>query len=86
MPAHHDVQSSDVFPRRLRGTFAAAAGRGPLDFPKLLLTPGRRATMHSLAMMAEVVHGAFYRFADAARFSLARGGTPARIGDRLPAS
>jgi hypothetical protein len=80
------VQSSHVFPRRLHGTFAAAARRGPLDFPELLLTPGRRATMHSLAMKAEVVHGAFYRFADAARCSLARGVTPARIDDRLPAS
>src|SRR5205814_3599207 len=40
MPAHHDVRSSDVFTRRLHGTLAAAAERGPLDFPELLLTPG----------------------------------------------
>jgi uncharacterized protein len=75
MPAHHDVRSSDVFTRRLHGTLAAAAERGPLDFPGLLLTPGVGArTVHSLAMVAEVVHGAPFRFRDPARFSLAHGG------------
>ncbi|MBR0868968.1 DUF763 domain-containing protein [Bradyrhizobium tropiciagri] len=75
MPAHHDVRSSDVFVRRLHGTLAAAAERGPLDFPELLLTPGVGArTVESLAMVAEVVHGAPYRFRDPARFSLAHGG------------
>jgi hypothetical protein len=75
MPAHHDVRSSDVFIRRLHGTLAAAAERGPLDFPELLLTPGVGArTVQSLAMVAEVVHGAPYRFDDPARFSLAHGG------------
>ncbi|MGJ4946051.1 DUF763 domain-containing protein [Bradyrhizobium sp. HKCCYLS1011] len=75
MPAHHDVRPKDVFARRLHGTLAAAAERGPLDFPELLLTPGVGArTVRSLAMVAEVVHGAPYRFADPARFSLAHGG------------
>jgi hypothetical protein len=75
MPAHHDVRSSDVFTRRLHGTLAAAADRGPVDFPELLLTPGVGArTVRSLAMVAEVVHGAPYRFQDPARFSLAHGG------------
>jgi hypothetical protein len=75
MPAHHDVRSSDVFSRRLHGTLAAAAERGPIDFPELLLTPGVGArTVRSLAMVAEVVHGAPYRFGDPARFSLAHGG------------
>jgi hypothetical protein len=75
MPAHHDVRSSDVFTRRLHGTLAAAAERGPVDFPELLLTPGVGArTVQSLAMVAEVVHGAPYRFGDPARFSLAHGG------------
>ena len=84
MPAHHDVRSSDVFIRRLHGTLAAAADRGPIDFPDLLLTPGVGArTVQSLAMVAEVVHGAPYRFHDPARFSLAHGGkdrirTPSR--------
>jgi hypothetical protein len=75
MPAHHDVRSSDVHIRRLHGTLAAAAERGPVDFPELLLTPGVGArTVQSLAMVAEVVHGAPYRFDDPARFSLAHGG------------
>lgn len=75
MPAHHDVRSSDVFVRRLHGTLAAAAERGPTDFPELLLTPGVGArTVRSLAMVAEVIHGTPYRFDDPARFSLAHGG------------
>jgi hypothetical protein len=75
MPVHHDVRSSDVFSRRLHGTLAAAAERGPVDFPGLLLTPGvGLRTVRSLAMVAEVVHGAPYRFTDPARFSLAHGG------------
>jgi hypothetical protein len=75
MPAHHEVRSSDVFTRRLHGTLAAAAERGPPDFAELLLTPGVGArTVRSLAMVAEVVHGAPYRFRDPARFSLAHGG------------
>ena len=75
MPAHHDVRASDVFVRRLHGTLAAAAEQGPKDFPELLLSPGVGArTVRSLAMVAEVVHGAPYRFQDPARFSLAHGG------------
>ena len=75
MPAHHDVRTSDVFIRRLHGTLAAAAELGPADFPELLLTPGVGArTVQSLAMVAEIVHGAPYRFQDPARFSLAHGG------------
>jgi hypothetical protein len=75
MPAHHEVRSSDVFLRRLHGTLTATAERGPVDFPELLLTPGVGArTVRSLAMVAEVVHGAPYRFRDPARFSLAHGG------------
>jgi hypothetical protein len=75
MPAHHDVRASDVFTRRLHGTLAAAAELGPKDFAGLLLTPGVGArTVESIAMVAEVVHGAPYRFRDPARFSLAHGG------------
>jgi uncharacterized protein len=75
MPEHHDVRPGDVFTRRLHGTLAAAVERGPVDFQELLLTPGVGArTVQSLAMVAEVVHGAPYRFQDPARFSLAHGG------------
>ncbi len=75
MPAHHDVRPKDVILRRLHGALAAAADRAPEDFTELLLVPGVGArTVHSLAMVAEVVHGAPCRFADPARFSLAHGG------------
>jgi uncharacterized protein len=75
MPAHHEVRASDVMVRRLHGTLAAAAERGPTDFPALLLVPGVGArTVEALAMVAEVVHGAPCRFADPARFSFAHGG------------
>ena len=41
----------------------------------MLLTPGVGArTVKALAMVAEVVHGAPYRFTDPARFSFAHGG------------
>jgi uncharacterized protein len=75
MPAHHEVRSGDMFERRLRGNLAAAADCGPTDFPELLLIPGvGPRTVQALAMVAEVVHGAPYRFADPARFSVAHGG------------
>ena len=75
MPTHHDVRATDVVTRRLHGALAAAAERGPKDFPELLLTPGVGArTVRALAMVAEVVHGAPYRFSDPARFSFAHGG------------
>ena len=61
--------------RRLYGNLAAAADRGPTDFPELLLTPGvGPRTVRALAIVAEVVHGAPYRFSDPARFSFAHGG------------
>lgn len=75
MPAHHDVRPKDVMLRRLHGALAAAADRAPADFSELLLVPGVGArTVHSLAMAAEIIHGAPCRFADPARFSLAHGG------------
>ena len=80
MPAHHDVHPSDVFERRLHGTLAAAAAAGPADFPELLLVPGvGPRTVQSLAMVAEVVHGAPCRFTDPARFSFAHGGKDTRL-------
>ena len=75
MPAHHEVRPSDVLVRRLHGNLAAAADRGPSDFCELLLIPGIGArTVRALAMVAEIVHGAPYRFTDPARFSFAHGG------------
>ena len=75
MPAHHDVRPSDVLQPRLQASLAAAADRGPVDFADLLLVPGVGArTVRALAMVAEVVHGAPFRFTDPARFSFAHGG------------
>jgi hypothetical protein len=75
MPAHHEVRATDVLIRRLHGSLAAAADRGPVDFAELLLVPGvGRRTVAALAMVAEIVHGAPYRFTDPARFSFAHGG------------
>ncbi|MET0314254.1 MAG: DUF763 domain-containing protein, partial [Hansschlegelia sp.] len=75
MPAHPDVRRQDVVERRLQGAIAAAAERGPKDFPDLLLTPGVGGrTVRALALVAEVVHGAPCRFSDPARFSFAHGG------------
>ncbi|MGO4740566.1 DUF763 domain-containing protein [Bosea sp. 2KB_26] len=75
MPAHHEVRPKDVIARRLHGALAAAADSAPADFSELLLVPGVGArTVRSLAMVAEVIHGAPCRFADPARFSLAHGG------------
>jgi hypothetical protein len=90
MPAHHDVRAEDIVARRLHGNLAAAAERGPQDFAELLLVPGVGArTVRALAQVAEVVHGAPYRFSDPARFSLAHGGkdrhpfpVPLRVYDR----
>ena len=90
LPDHHDVRAEDVVERRLHGALAAAADRGPADFAELLLVPGIGArTVRSLAMVAEVVHGAPCRFSDPARFSLAHGGkdrhpypVPTRVYDR----
>lgn len=75
MPHHHDVRASDVRLRRVHAAFRAAAEQGPEDFSELLLVPGVGArTLQSLAMVAEVIHGAPHRFSDPARFSLAHGG------------
>jgi uncharacterized protein len=75
VPAHHDVRAEDIVSRRLHANLAAAAECGPQDFPALLLVPGVGArTVRALAQVAEVVHGAPYRFSDPARFSIAHGG------------
>ncbi|HKG73260.1 MAG TPA: DUF763 domain-containing protein, partial [Aestuariivirgaceae bacterium] len=90
MPDHHEIRAKDVMARRLHGALWAAADRGPEDFTELLLTPGLGArTVLALAMVAEVVHGAPYRFSDPARFAFAHGGkdrhpfpVPLRVYDK----
>jgi hypothetical protein len=75
MPAHHDVRPKDVMLRRLHASLGAAADKGPTDFAELLMVPGVGArTVRSLAMVAEVIHGAPHRFADPARYAMSKGG------------
>lgn len=75
MAAHHDVREEDVDVKRLGAVLAVAHERDLRDFASLLLLEalGPR-TLQSLALIAEVIHGAPSRFADPARFSFAHGG------------
>src|SRR5215213_8497939 len=75
LPAHHEVREKDVDLKRLGAVLAVAYERGLKDFAELLLLEklGPR-TLQSLALVAEVVHGAPSRFNDPARFSFAHGG------------
>lgn len=75
MPAHHDVRVEDVNLERLGAVLAVARQRPLHDFAELLLTEnlGPR-TLQTLALVAEVIHGAPSRFSDPARFSFALGG------------
>lgn len=75
MPGHHDVRAKDVDLKRLGAVLAIAYDRGLHDFAELLLVEklGPR-TLQSLALVAEVIHGAPTRFNDPARFSFAHGG------------
>ena len=75
MPEHHEVKERNVDLKRLGAVLAVAYDRGLHDFAELLLLEklGPR-TLQSLALVAEVVHGAPTRFADPARFAFAHGG------------
>jgi hypothetical protein len=75
MPWRHDVRPGDVDEKRLGAVLAVAYERELHGFADLLLVEnlGPR-TLQTLAMVAEVVHGAPVRFSDPARFSFALGG------------
>ena len=75
LPAHHDVRAENVDLKRLGAVLAAAYEKDFQDFAELLLLEklGPR-TLQSLALIAEVIHGAPSRFSDPARFSFALGG------------
>src|SRR5215217_5746041 len=75
LPAHHEVRAKDVDLKRLGGVLAVAYEKGLHNFAELLLLEklGPR-TLQSLALVAEVVHGAPSRFNDPGRFSFAHGG------------
>ncbi|MBO0861283.1 MAG: DUF763 domain-containing protein [Chloracidobacterium sp.] len=75
LPRHHEVRAENVDLKRLGAVLAVAYERDLHDFAELLLLEklGPR-TLQSLALVAEVVHGAPSRFSDPARFSFAHGG------------
>ncbi len=75
MPAHHEVHEKNVDLKRLGAVLAVAYEKDLHDFAELLLLEklGPR-TLQSLALVAEVVHGAPSRFNDPARFAFAHGG------------
>jgi len=75
MPRHHAVRAANIDLKRLGAVLATAYERDLHDFASLLLVEnlGPR-TLQSLALIAEVVHGAPARFSDPARFSFAHGG------------
>lgn len=75
MPRQHDVRAHNVDLKRLGAVLAVSYERQLRDFASLLLTEnlGPR-TLQTLALVAEVVHGAPSRFSDPARFSFALGG------------
>lgn len=75
MPEHHDVRPANVDLKRLGAVLAVAHEQELRDFASLLLVEGLGPrTLQSLALIAEVVHGAPCRFSDPARFSFAHGG------------
>jgi hypothetical protein len=75
MPMHHDVRAEDVDLKRWGAVLSVAHEQELHDFASLLLVEGLGPrTLQSLALIAEVVHGAPARFSDPARFSFAHGG------------
>jgi hypothetical protein len=75
VPRHHDVRAENVDLKRLGAVLAVAYESELHDFASLLLLQnlGPR-TLQTMALIAEVVHGAPSRFSDPARFSFALGG------------
>jgi hypothetical protein len=75
MPSRHDVRADDIDLKRLGAVLAVAHTQEIRDFASLLLVEGLGPrTLQSLALVAEVIHGAPSRFSDPARFSFAHGG------------
>jgi hypothetical protein len=75
LPIHHEVRAEDVDLKRLGAVLAVAHEQDLRDFASLLLVEGLGPrTLQSLALIAEVIHGAPSRFSDPARFSFAHGG------------
>jgi uncharacterized protein len=75
MPAHHELRAHSIDLKRLGAVLAIAYERDLRQFAELLLLEnlGPR-TLQSLALIAEVIHGAPTRFSDPARYAFAHGG------------
>ena len=75
LPRHHEVLAENIDLKHLGAVLAVAYERDLHQFAEFLLLEklGPR-TLQSLALIAEVVHGAPSRFVDPARFSFAHGG------------
>jgi hypothetical protein len=75
MPAHHELRPHNIDLKRLGAVLAIAYERDLHQFAELLLVEnlGPR-TLQSLALIAEVIHGAPTRFSDPARYAFAHGG------------
>ena len=75
LPAHHDIQASDVDLKRLGALLYTTRETQPENFEELLLLKGvGPRTLQSLALVSEIIHGAPSRFQDPARFAFAHGG------------
>jgi uncharacterized protein len=75
MPSHHDVRAENIDLKRLGAVLAVAQEQDLREFSSLLLVEGLGPrTLQSLALVAEMIHGAPTRFSDPARFSFAHGG------------
>lgn len=75
MPGHHEIRAANLDLKRLGAVLAISYDKQLRDSASLLLTEnlGPR-TLQTLALLAEVIHGAPSRFSDPARFSFALGG------------
>lgn len=90
MDRRHAVGKHCVDLKRLGAVLAVAYERSLSDFASALLLEGLGPrTLQSLALVAEVIHGAPARFRDPARFSFAHGGkdrhpfpVPTKVYDR----
>jgi hypothetical protein len=75
LPRHHDIKPQDVDLGRLHRILLQIHDQQPQSFESLLGIAGVGAkTIRSLALLAELIHGAQPSFRDPARFSFAHGG------------
>ena len=75
MPKRHPVTLDDINPRHLHKVLLTTYANLPADFEALISLPGvGPATLRSLALISELIHGTTASTRDPARFSFAHGG------------